>query len=172
MGGYVAMAVLRRHPDRVRALVLADTKATADTADAAAGRLRIAERVIEDGNAGVLVDEMLPKLVGTTTKKARPLVLGRVKALVERAPAYAVAWAQRAMAARPDSLGTLREVRVPTLVVVGAEDELSSPADAAAMAEAVPGATLATIPESGHLTAVEMPEAFNEALAGFLASLP
>jgi pimeloyl-ACP methyl ester carboxylesterase len=170
MGGYVAMALLRRHPDRVAGLILADTKASADSPEAVANRLRIAEAVIEAGNASLLLDEMLPKLVGATTKERRALVHGRVKALVERAPAYAVAWAQRAMAQRPDSFETLREVTVPTLVIVGDEDELSSADDAKAMADAVPDARLVTIPKSGHLTAVEAPEEFNAAVLGFLAA--
>jgi pimeloyl-ACP methyl ester carboxylesterase len=170
MGGYVAMAFLRRHADRVHGLVLADTKAGADPPAAVANRLRIAEEVVAAGDARQLVDELLPGLLGDTTRERRALVSGRVKALVERAPVYAVAWAQRAMAARPDSFETLRAVTVPTLVVVGEEDTISSADDAAAMAEAVPGATLVTIPGSGHLTAVETPEEFNTALAAFLAT--
>lgn len=169
MGGYVAMALLRRHPDRVSGLILADTKASADPPEAAANRLRIADAVIEAGNASLLLDEVLPKLLGTTTKERRPLVWGRVKALVERAPAYAVAWAQRAMAARPDSFETLRSANVPALVVRGDEDELSTAADATAMADAVPGAKLVTIPNAGHLANVEAPEEFNAALLEFLA---
>ena len=168
MGGYVAMAILRRHADRVGGLILADTKASADSPEAAANRRRIADAVIEAGNSALLLDEVLPKLIGATTKERRALVQGRVKALVERAPAYAVAWAQRAMAERPDSLETLRGVNVPTLVVVGDEDELSTPDEARAMADAVPGAKLVTIPKSGHLTAVEAPEEFNAALLEFL----
>lgn len=172
MGGYVAMAFVRRHPERVRALVLADTKATADSPEAAANRLRIAEEVMAAGSSAQLVDEVLPKLVGATTKERRALVLGRIKATVEGAPPPAVAWAQRAMASRPDSVETLRGVTVPTLVVVGEEDELSPPADARAMADAVPGATLVTVPEAGHLTAMEAPDEFNAALLEFLATLP
>ncbi len=171
MGGYVAMAFARRHPDRLRGLVLADTKASADTPEAAANRRRIADEVIEAGHARQLVDEVLPKLLGATTKEQRPLVQGRVKALVERAPQYAVAWAQRAMADRPDSVETLRGVGVPALVVVGEEDELSPPADARVMADALPDARLVTIPGAGHLTNVEAPEAFNAALLEFLAAV-
>jgi pimeloyl-ACP methyl ester carboxylesterase len=171
MGGYVAMAFLRRHGDRVRGLVLADTKAGADSPEAAANRLRIADQVVADGSPAVLVDEVLPTLLGETTKASRPLVFGRVKALVERAPVHAVAWAQRAMAARPDSYDTLRAVSVPALVVVGDEDAISPPEEASAMADALPQSTLVTIPGSGHLTAVEAPDEFNAALAGFLGSL-
>jgi pimeloyl-ACP methyl ester carboxylesterase len=172
MGGYVAMAFLRRHPERVRGLVLADTKAAADPPEAAANRLRIADAVVEAGSSALLADEVLPKLTGDTTKSSRPLVQGRIKATVETAPPPAVAWAQRAMAARPDSFETLRGVSVPALVVVGEEDALSPVSDAEAMAAALPDARLVTIPEAGHLTAMEAPEAFNAALTEFLAALP
>jgi len=172
MGGYVAMAFWRRHPERVAALVLADTKATADEPAAAANRERLAREVVEAGSSRQLVEELLPKLVGATTHEQRPLVHGRVKALVEAAPPYAVAWAQRAMAARPDSVDDLRKVEVPTLVIVGEEDEMSPVADAQAMADVVPSARLTTIPAAGHLSSVEAPEEFNTALLGFLATLP
>jgi pimeloyl-ACP methyl ester carboxylesterase len=172
MGGYVAMAFLRRHAERVAALVLADTKAGADSAEARANRERIAATVTDDPSSTVLVDEVLPTLFGTTTTSERPLVAGRVKALVQAAPAGAVAWAQRAMAARPDSFDTLRGVDVPTLVIVGAEDSLSPPDEARAMAEAVTGARLEIVPRAGHLSALECPEQFNAALESFLATLP
>lgn len=172
MGGYVAMAFLRRHPERVRALVLADTRAGADTDEARANRLRIAEEVVAKGSSAQLVDEFLPKLTGPTTKATKPLVLGKLKAIVESAPPYAVAWAQRAMAARPDSFDTLRSVTVPALVVVGEEDEISPVSDAQAMADALPEGRLVTIPDSGHMASMEAPEAFNEALRDFLAALP
>ena len=170
MGGYVAMAFLRRHPDRVAALLLADTKASADPEPARANRERIAAAVGEEGST-VLLDEVLPALLGSTTAASRPMVAGRVRGLVQAAPAPAVAWAQRAMAARPDSFDTLRSFDRPALVVVGEEDVLSPPADAEAMAEALPSARLAVLPEAGHLTAVETPETFSAEVAGFLAGL-
>lgn len=171
MGGYVAMAFLRRHPGRVSALVLADTKATADPDAARANRERIAAAVESDESSTVLVDDVLPALLGTTTSTSRPLVSGRVRALVQAAPASAVAWAQRAVAARPDSLDTLRAFAGPALVVVGSEDALSPPADAETMAAALPDGRLVVLQEAGHLTAVETPEAFNEVVAGFLSEL-
>jgi pimeloyl-ACP methyl ester carboxylesterase len=171
MGGYVAMAVLRRHSDRVSALVLADTKASADPDAARANRERIAAAVESDESSTVLVDEVLPSLLGSTTASSRPLVSGRVRGLVQAAPASAVAWAQRAMAARPDSFDTLRSFDRPALVVVGSEDLLAPPTDAQAMADALPQSRLAVLPEAGHLTAVETPELFNREVAGFLAGL-
>ena len=171
MGGYVAMAFLRRHANRVSALLLADTKATADPEPARANRERIAQAALEPDST-VLVDDVLPTLIGATTVSSRPLVSGRVRALVQAAPGPAVAWAQRAMAARPDSLDTLRAFEGPSLVVVGEEDKLSPVEDAQAMADALPTGRLVKLPEAGHLTAVETPEAFTAAVAGFLAELP
>ena len=170
MGGYVAMAFLRRHPERVSALLLADTKASADPAPAQENRERIAKAVLEEGST-ILVDEVLPALLGATTVASRPMVAGRVRGLVQAAPGAAVAWAQRAMAARPDSFDTLRAFAGPALVVVGDEDQLSPVADAQAMADALPSARLAVLPEAGHLTAVETPEAFTAEVAGFVAGL-
>lgn len=171
MGGYVAMALLRRHPDRVQALILADTRAGADPAVTQENRERIATAVEADERSTVLVDEVLPTLLGSTTVTSRPLVSGRVRALVQAAPPAAVAWAQRAMAARPDSFDTLRGFDRPALVVVGQEDVLSPLPDAEAMAEALPCGRLVVLPEAGHLTAVETPESFNAHVATFLAEL-
>jgi pimeloyl-ACP methyl ester carboxylesterase len=167
MGGYVTMAFCRRHPDRLLGVILADTKAGPDPAPARENRERIAQAVLSDGS-GVLVSDVLPALIGPTTKERRAMVFGRVKGLVQSAPPGAVAWAQRAMAARPDSFGTLAALKVPLLVVVGEEDELSPPADAEAMAGAAPGSRLEVIPKAGHLSAVEQPEAFNAIVAEFL----
>ncbi len=171
MGGYAAMAMLRRHPERIAGLVLADTKAGADPPDAAANRERIAATLDGDPDSSVLSDDVLPTLLGPSTMQRRALVYGRVKALVQSAPAAGAAWAERAMAARPDSFDTLRSVRVPTLVIVGAEDELAPVADAEAIADAVANAKLVRVPESGHLSAVEAPDAFASALGEFLAGL-
>ena len=127
MGGYAVMAFLRRHPDRVRALVLADTKASADTTEAAANRQRIATAWTTRAARQCWSTRCCPSLLGATTVRDRPLVAGRVKGLVEAAPPAAAAWAQRAMAARPDSLDTLRAADVPALVLWGEEDALASP---------------------------------------------
>jgi pimeloyl-ACP methyl ester carboxylesterase len=170
MGGYVTMAFCRRHPDRILGVILADTKASADADPAKDNRERIARAVLEDGNT-ILVDEVLPTLMGATTKQRRAMVVGRVRGLVQSAPPAAVAWAQRAMAARPDSFDTLRALKAPTLVIVGEEDELSPPSDAKAMAEAVSEARLNVIEQAGHLSAIEQPEAFNRAVADFINDL-
>jgi pimeloyl-ACP methyl ester carboxylesterase len=171
MGGYVAMAFLRRHPDRIAGLLLADTKAGADSEEGRAGRLRMADALDVDPQGVDLAEQLLPALLGESTHRERPLVMGRTKALVQSAPPAAVAWAQRAMAARPDSLETLRAVSVPTLVVVGAEDTLSPVAEAQAIADAVPGARLEVLPGAGHLTAMEVPDRFNAVVREFVSAL-
>jgi pimeloyl-ACP methyl ester carboxylesterase len=171
MGGYAAMAFARRHRERIAGLLLADTKAAADPEAARTNRHRIADVLDESGTTQVLLDDVLPALLGETTVVERPMVQGRVRALVEDAPPPAAAWAQRAMAARPDSFDTLRAVTVPALVVAGEQDALSTLADAQAMVDALPEARLVVVPRSGHLTAVEAPEAFNAAAREFLSSL-
>jgi pimeloyl-ACP methyl ester carboxylesterase len=171
MGGYVAMAFLRQHPGRVSALLLADTKAGADPDAARDNRRRIADTLVEDDSTQVLVDDVLPALVGETTKREQPLVQGRVRALLEAAPPAAAAWAQRAMAARPDSLDTLRKADVPAVVIVGDEDQVASRDDAEAMVEALPQGKLVLIPGAGHLSAVEAPGAFSTAVREILGRL-
>jgi pimeloyl-ACP methyl ester carboxylesterase len=171
MGGYVAMAFLRRFADRVAALVLADTKAGADPEPARDNRERIARTVLAERSPRVLLDEVVPGLVGETTASSRPDVLRWVRALAAAASPEAVAWAQRAMAARTDSFGTLRATAVPALVIVGEEDRLTTVDDARAMAEALPAGRLLTVARAGHLTAMEDPAEFTAVLRGFLAEL-
>jgi pimeloyl-ACP methyl ester carboxylesterase len=171
MGGYVAMSFIRRHAGRLLGLILADTKASADSEAARDNRLRIADELTANAESDVLVTDVLPNLVGPTTMDKRPLVHGRVKGLVQQAPASAAAWAQRAMAARPESFEALATVTSPALVIAGAEDALSSAADAQAMADALPDAEVVTIQGSGHLTAVEAPDAFNDAVRRFVTRL-
>ncbi|MBX6767781.1 MAG: alpha/beta fold hydrolase [Actinomadura rubrobrunea] len=171
MGGYVAMALCRRRPDLVQGLVLAGTRAAADTDAVRRERLRQAERLEREGGVQVLVDEVLPRLVGPTTLRQRPLVYGRVRGLVQAAPPRAAAWALRAMAARGPAFDTLRGLTVPALVVVGDEDALAVQDEARAMVDALPDAELLVVPDAGHLCSVERPDAFNDAVAEFAAAL-
>jgi len=171
MGGYVAMALCRRHPGLVLGVVLAATRAAADSVPVRENRLRQAARLEADGTVQVLVDEVLPGLVGPTTFGRRALVYGRVRGLVQATPPQAAAWAQRAMAGRPDSFDTLRGLRVPALIMVGDEDTLATEEEARAMAVAMPNAELLVIPRAGHLCAVEQPDLFNQAVAEFAAAL-
>jgi pimeloyl-ACP methyl ester carboxylesterase len=163
MGGYVAMALARSHPDALAGVALIDTKSTPDDDAAKANRLEIARRVLADDSVASLAG-MADNLVGPTTKRERPEVLARVREWIAQSDPAGVAWAQTAMAGRPDSGRSLGWLRVPTAVIVGEEDQLSPPAGARAMAAAIPGAELTVIPGAGHLTPVERPDAVAAAL--------
>lgn len=167
MGGYVTMAVLRAAPERVGGLVLIDTKASADAEDARNNRLAFADRVESEGT-GFIADAMLPALVGDTTRADRPEVVAKLRELIAAQPPSGIAWAQRAMAARPDSVDTLREADVPALVLVGEQDTLTRVDEANKMVEALPQATLETIPEAGHLSPLETPEKVAETISNWL----
>jgi pimeloyl-ACP methyl ester carboxylesterase len=168
MGGYVVMRFLARYPERVAAVVLADTKAVADIPEAKERRERIARRVVEPGGIEVLYREFVPTIVGRSTKQHRPEVVERVRELIAKQPVEGIAWASRAMGVRPDSTDVLAGTRVPALVIVGDEDELTPPAEAQAMAAVLPRAELVRIPGAGHLSAVEDPAAFTAAVREFV----
>ncbi|MGA8114315.1 MAG: alpha/beta fold hydrolase [Actinocatenispora sp.] len=168
MGGYVALAFLRRYPERLAGLLLADTKATADTSEAAADRHRIADAVEKAGNTDLVATGTVPNLLGATTRWQRPEVYETVAELTRSQSPRAVAWAQRAMAVRADATDLLAEVSVPTLVVVGEEDTVTPPSDAVAIVDRVPGAQLRRIPAAGHLSALEAPDRFNTAVRSLL----
>jgi pimeloyl-ACP methyl ester carboxylesterase len=169
MGGYVAFAFLRRYPERVAGLLLADTKATADLPAAAANRLRIADTVLAAGHTRLLATEVAPRLLGDTTRWQRPDLYETVAEQVRGHAPESVAWAERAMAARADATDLLPDIAVPTLVVVGEQDVLTPPEESVAMADAIPGAVLRRLPAAGHLTALEAPERFNAAARTLLA---
>ena len=171
MGGYAAFALVRRHPERVKALVLADTRTAPDSPEAKRSRAAQADTVRREGPAGI-ADGFLQKAVGDTTRKQRPEVAARVKEMILAASARGIVDALAGLAARADSGPTLREIKVPTLVVCGAEDALTPVADSEAIQRGVPGSTLEVIPGAGHLSALEDPAAFNAALGRFLATVP
>jgi pimeloyl-ACP methyl ester carboxylesterase len=165
MGGYVAMAVLRRAAARVRALLLVDTKASADSRAAREDRARIASTALDEGSARVVVDEVLPKLVGATTSESRTDVVAAVRLIAASASPSSIAWAEQAMSARPDSFETLRGFQGAALVVRGEEDLLVTAEDAVAMVEALPAADLVRLPGVGHLPPMEDPSGFVAAVA-------
>ncbi|MFJ8914597.1 alpha/beta fold hydrolase [Amycolatopsis sp. NPDC102389] len=163
MGGYLTMAVLRLAPERVGGLVFIDTKATADTPEAAQARHDVAARVEAEGTAW-MPDAVTP---GLLAEKAGPAVAERLRELITTQPPSGIAWAARAMAARPDSLETLRSADVPALVVVGEEDGLTPLEAANTLVETLPDATLVVLPEAGHLTPLEDPAGVVEAILGW-----
>lgn len=167
MGGYVVMSMLRRHADRVSGVVLIDTKAAADDDAARENRERVARTVLANG--GRALRPMLDSLLGATTRRERPDVVAQVTGWLDAARPAGVAWAQRAMAARPASFDTLAGTDVPAFVVVGEEDVLVPHAEALAMAGAFPApAPVYVMPGAGHLPSVETPDAVTGALRDVL----
>lgn len=170
MGGYITWQFWCKYSYRVRALVLCDTRAVADSPEAAAGRLETARRVLREG-PGLLAETMLPKLLAPRTAQEQPALVERLRGLIERGNPQGIAAALRGMAQRPDVSDRLPEITCPTLVVVGHDDAISTPQEMGAIARAIPDARLVEIAGSGHMTPVERPEQFTAALGDFLAAL-
>ncbi|HMQ35354.1 MAG TPA: alpha/beta fold hydrolase [Chloroflexaceae bacterium] len=164
MGGYIGFAFWRRHRDKVAALVLADTRAGADSAEGKAGRETNARLAEEQGPAAI-ADKLIPGLVAPGTPQS---VRDELRSYIVANSHEGIAGAPRGMAARPDSTPDLASISVPTMVIVGAEDGLTPPAEADAIHAGVPGSYVALIPEAGHLSSVEQPTVFNTTLRTFL----
>jgi 3-oxoadipate enol-lactonase len=170
MGGYAAFAMVRRHPDRIRALVLQDTRAGADSEEGRRNRAVLAERVLREG-ALAAAEAFLPRLIGETTHREHSEIGARLREIILGNSPRGIADALAGLAARADSFPTLREIRVPTLIVCGAEDVITPPSESEAMHQAIAGSQLKVVPRAGHLANLESAEAFNSILRAFLASL-
>lgn len=170
MGGYVALAFARRHPQRLRALILADTRAEPDNAEGKANRDRLIAAAAEHGVAAVL-DAMLPKLLGEPTRSQRPEVVEEIRQIAAAQSVAAIQDGLRALRDRPDATPTLGAIRVPALVLVGSEDVLTPPSMAQTLAQGIRGARLQIISGAGHLANLEKPAEFNAAVRAFLDSL-
>ena len=167
MGGYVAFALFRHAPRYFLGLVLADTRSQADTPEAVEGRKRLLAVLGEKGPAAV-ADEMLPKLLGETTRRENPALVERVRALILANSPAAIAGAITALMTRQDSTPLLASIHCPTLVVVGDEDTLTPSAMSRELQRGIAGSELAVIRTAGHLSSMEQPAAFNAELARFL----
>jgi pimeloyl-ACP methyl ester carboxylesterase len=172
MGGYTALAFATRHPQRLRGLALVDTKASADGDEARANRERIAHALL--GEAGVrALAPMTATLLGRTSHDTRPDVVAEVRRQLEAAPAAGAAWSQRAMAARPDRTALLTQLAgagLRSVVVVGQQDSLTPVTDSQVLALAL-HCPLVVVPDAGHLSPIEDPDAVTRALRLLLAEV-
>jgi len=171
MGGYVALAFARRHPDRLAGLVLADTRADPDDVASRTNRDRMIDLVREFGPAKVY-EAMIPKLVAAETLDGRPEVIAELKRIARRQSAAGMIGGLKALRDRPDATPGLAKIAVPTLILVGEHDSLTPPSVAEGMARMIPNSRLVVILGAGHLSNLENPAAFNAAIAEFLATLP
>ena len=170
MGGYVLFELLRRHPERVRALVLMDTRAEADTIEGKRARDELIAVAKSEGAEGI-AKRMLPKLLAPSTVQTQPEVERQVGEMIRRTSVVGIVGALEAMKERPDSRPLLSQIKVPTLVMVGVDDTLTPPPLSRAMADAIPGARYAEVPAAGHLAPLEQPLVASRLLADFLAGL-
>ncbi len=170
MGGYVAMRIADRYPSRIRGLVLADTRAGPDDDAGRKKRSAQAARARTEG-CGWLAEAMLPALLGETSRQERLQVVKRVQAIIDRADGKGVARALEAMRERPDSLAALAAIEAPILTIAGDEDKLTPPAEAESITSTVRNGSMVVIPKAGHLSNLECPGPFNEALDTFLREL-
>jgi len=172
MGGYVALAFARRFPQRVRALLLADTRAEADSEEARANREKAIARV-ERGELAAFVEGLLETVLAPSTRSSRRDVVDRVRAMAVTADPKAVVGSLRALRDRPDARAGLAAIDVPVAIVVGEDDALTPPAVSEAMAAAIPKdrARVHVIPEAGHLSNIEQPVAFRAIVRGFVRGL-
>jgi 3-oxoadipate enol-lactonase len=168
LGGYVLFELLRQAPTRVTGLILADTRTSIDTPE----RLVARERSIalaRTGGPTAIAGDMLPTLLGPTTHARRPKVVAQVRALIESQPAVTIAEGLRAIMTRVDSAAVLQAITVPTTIIVGDEDVITPPSDSHFMHARIPGSRLITIRGAGHMSNLEDPEAFNDAMHDALA---
>ena len=169
MGGYTLFSIYRHYADRVKAMVLADTRAQADSEEGKAGRRSMAQVAFSDG-APAIADLMLPKILAPFTIEHHSEIVEQVRQMILQTSTAGIVVDLVAMAARPDSTDLLSTITCPTLVIVGENDVTTPVSESLYMANRITGSTLVTIPEVGHLSNFEQPVAFNEALRSFLTT--
>lgn len=167
MGGYVALAMARQQRQRLRGLVLADTKAEPDDDAAKAGRDAMCVVAREDGATGVF-EKLLPKILSDATRTKNPTVVDEVRRIATRQSSTAIVSALMALRDRPDATAGLEQIAVPTLILVGEHDKITPPSVAESMSKRILGSQLAIIPGAGHLSNLEAPEVFNTEIRNFI----
>ena len=167
MGGYIAFSMFRHAPRYFRAIVLADTKSQGDAPEAVAGRKSMQQLVRDTGQAAV-ADALLPKLVGDTTRRARPVVIEHLRGQITGNSVEAIAGALTALMTRPDSTPTLSTIHCPVQILVGDEDAITPPPLSEQMHRDIASSELVVIEGAGHMSNMEQPQLFNDALARFL----
>jgi 3-oxoadipate enol-lactonase len=169
MGGYVAFQFAARHADKLGRLILCDTKAAADTKEAGENRHKLAAKVLSEGSQAA-ADAMLPKLFSKRAIEAQAPYVEEMRQVILRTQPRTIAAALRGMAAREDFTAQLETIDVPTLVLCGAEDVITPPAEMRPIAAAIGGAEYCEVPAAGHMSPLEDPRTVNQAIRKFLGS--
>jgi pimeloyl-ACP methyl ester carboxylesterase len=171
MGGYVALSIAVRYPKRLRALMLIDTRAVADTPQTARVREDLAQQIEGTGSADSVVEAMLPALFSPASVQRRADLIARIAELMLRTSPRGAAGTLRGLAIRPDRTGDLARISIPTLVLVGSDDAITPPTDSRKMADAIPNSVFVEVPDAGHLAPLENPTPTNAAILKFLGGL-
>jgi pimeloyl-ACP methyl ester carboxylesterase len=171
MGGYATFAIHRLAPERIEGLILADTKAGADTEEGIKSRRALLD-VARAKGASAVAEQMFGKLLGETSRRERPELTVEVRRTIESNPIGGIEAAIYALMHRPDSTPDLLTIECPTLVVVGEEDTVTPLAEAEVLQKTIKAAKLVRLPRAGHLTNVEAPEEFSNTISKWVASLP
>lgn len=170
MGGYVLFTFYRTYGERVKGLVLANTRAQADTQEGKRARFEMAQVAYKQG-ARAIADIMVPKLLSPATIRTRPELVQKVRTMIEGNQVSGIAGDLMAMAERPDSTPLLAQITCPTQIIVGELDLPTPPSDAKLMADRIPNARLAVIPEAAHLSNLEQPDLFNKTVRAFVSEI-
>ena len=170
MGGYVVLAFYRQFANRVRGLILADTRPQADTEEGKQTRFKQVEQIRADGMGGI-ADAMLPKLLTPETVSKRPEVVKRIREMMIRTKPEGAAAALLGMATRADQTSLLAEIQVPSLILVGRGDPITPVADSETMHEKIRGSRLVVIEDAAHVSNIEQAEVFNRELKSFLGKV-
>jgi 3-oxoadipate enol-lactonase len=170
IGGYLMFEFWRKHRARASALVLCNTKAPADGPEARAARLQAANDVLERGTESFF-ETMIQRVLAKTTRENRPDLADGALRMMRKMSPEDVAQVQRGMAARPDSVETLKTINVPTLLITSDEDNLTGVNEAELMRQHIPNSQLKVIPKASHYSPWEQPEEATKLLRTFLDSL-
>lgn len=170
MGGQIVLEFYRQFPERVRALMLADTFAQLDTPQVRENRIKTSERILREGLRDYAI-EVLPKMITPANIESRPAVAAHVLEMMQHTSPEGAAASLRGRIERRDYVPLLPTIAVPTLIVVGREDEFTPVSDAELMHSLIPHATLDVIEGAGHMPNLERPSEFNAVLAHWLACI-
>ncbi len=170
MGGYMTFAYERKYPTDIKALILIDTKAEADTPEGKTGRNKMIDTVRASGSSAIAA-AMMPKMLAPDTAQRRPDIAEKLKTIMEACPPKTIENALAAMRDRPDFRECLPSIAHPTLIIVGEHDAITPPAVADSMRAEIPHSRQVAISDAGHLTPMEQPAQVNQALRQFLATI-
>lgn len=170
MGGYIALRAVERHPERVQALVLCDTRSESDPNE---GRIKRAGQMksVKQTGSKAFAEGFVKAVFAEGTFTKNPQAIKTIQGIIEATPPLVIAGTLLALAARTDTTPALAGIKVPTLIMVGEHDALTPPAASEAMHKAIKGSELKIIPGAAHMSNLENPAAFNEHLLSFLKRL-